>query len=323
MNEAAPPSLSAPSESFRSGFVALLGEPNVGKSTLLNALLDFKVAIVSPKPQTTRDRIFGIRTDETCQIVFVDTPGVMEPHDRFNEYLRDRALEALRGVDVVYRMIEPERANVPLPPAAAEALARCRRPVFLVVNKCDLLDESKATEKELHAAAAAADGVEYAGVFRVSALERTGLDSLIEATRFLLPEGPPLYDPEQMTDRDLRFLAAEIVREKVLAHTAQEIPYAVATRTEEFREREGAKHFVCVTIHVEHESQKPILIGAGGAMLKKIGSEARPDIEQLCGHPVFLELRVKVRKNWRKNEDALREFGFRPEGRGRQRRRKA
>jgi GTP-binding protein Era len=163
--------------------------------------------------------------------------------------------------------------------------------------------------------------VDYAGVFHISALQRTGLVPLIEASRAFLPEGPPLYDPEQVTDRDLRFLAAEIVREKVLAHTEHEIPYSVATRTEEFRERAEGKHHVRVAIYVEHESQKPIVIGAGGAMLKRIGSEARPEIEEMAGHPVFLELWVKVRKNWRKDDDALREFGYKPE-KGRTKRRR-
>lgn len=287
---------------YRSGFVALLGEPNVGKSTLVNALLDFKVAIVSPKPQTTRDKITGIYSDESCQIVFVDTPGVMEPKDIFNENLRNRALEALEGADAVYHLIEAARPR-PLPAVVQEALGRTRKPIFLVANKVDLLPTGTQPEFPFDLAA-------YREVFVISALERQGLDALLAATRALLPKGPPLYDPEQMTDRDLRFLAAEIVREKVLSNTEQEIPYSVATQTEVFEEHPGRKHLVRVVIHVEHESQKAIMIGQGGGMLRKIGSEARAEIETLADHPVFLELWVKVRKNWRKDENALREFGY-------------
>ncbi|HUT23594.1 MAG TPA: GTPase Era [Sumerlaeia bacterium] len=309
------PSAGAENE-FRSGFVALLGEPNVGKSTLLNAILDFKVAIVSHKPQTTRDRIAGIYTDDSRQIVFIDTPGVMEPRDRFNECLRDRALEAVEGADVVYHLVEAPDPR-PLPPAASAALERLDKPVLLVANKSDRIlgkgDWEGGACAALWGEKTASFNLElYRGVFFISALRRKGLEPLLDATRALLPVGPPLYDPDQMTDRDLRFLASEIVREKILEHVHQEVPYAVATRTEEFREREGGKRYVRVAIFVEHDSQKAIVVGKGGAMLRQIGSAARPEIEALAEHPVYLELWVKVRKNWRKRDSALREFGFRP-----------
>jgi GTP-binding protein Era len=305
-----------PAEGFRCGFVALLGEPNVGKSTLLNAILDFKVAIVSHKPQTTRDRITGIYTDDSCQILFADTPGVMEPRDRFNECLRDRALEAVEGADVVYHLVEAP-APRPLPPAASAALERLRKPVLLVANKSDRIQGKGDWEGSARAALggegmASFDLELYRDVFFISALRRKGIEPLLDATRALLPVGPPLYDPDQLTDRDLRFLASEIVREKILEHAHQEVPYAVATRTEEFCEREGGKHYVRVAIYVEHDSQKAILVGKGGAMLREIGAAARPEIEALADHPVYLELWVKVRKNWRKRDSALREFGFRP-----------
>lgn len=297
---------------FRSGFVAFLGEPNVGKSTLLNAILDFKVAIVSPKPQTTRDKIHGIYTDKACQIVFSDTPGVMEPHDRLNVCLRDRALEALGGTDVIYHMVDA-RAVKPLPEVADESLTHIRKPLFLVVNKCDQIEQftpALSVEEMLLLIDMPLDPKRYDRIFFISALERTNLEALLAATRELMPKGPPLYDPDQMTDRDMRFLAAEIVREKVLANTAKEVPYCVATKTELFMEDRGEKHYVRVVIYVEHESQKSILIGQDGQMLKKIGSEARPEIEAMADHPVYLELWVKVSKNWRKNDNALREFGY-------------
>jgi len=320
-------------EGFRSGFVAFLGEPNVGKSTLLNALLDFKVAIGSPKPQTTRDRILGIYTDDRCQAVFVDTPGVMDPQDRFNECLRDSALEALREADAVCHLVDASAPRV-LPAAAAEAVRLTRKPLFLVVNKTDCLPQAEALigqkesqERRRAWEAMAPEGWPsnaYADVLFLSALEKNGLPALVEAVREVLPEGPPLYDPATLTDRPMRFLAAEIVRQKVLEHCHQEVPYAVATRTEEFIERPNGKFLVRVCIYVEHDSQKAIVIGHNGTMLRTIGQEARVEIEEMADHPIFLELWVKVLKNWRKKEHALQEFGYKtplPKDRKRRRRR--
>jgi GTPase len=317
--------MAPPDQEYRSGFVALLGEPNVGKSTLLNKLLDFKVAIVSPKPQTTREAVRGIYSTDDCQIVFVDTPGVMEPRDKFNECLRDSALHALEGADAAYHLIEASQPHA-LPPAAAEALAHLRKPVFLVVNKSDLLPGFRA--KKDPAALLQEMNLPfgtnfYREVFFVSALTGKGLDRLLRATRDLLPEGAPLYDPDQFTDRDLRFLAAEVVREKVLENTSKEVPYAVATQTEAFVEEPGRKHLIRVGIYVEHDSQKAIVIGRGGEMLRRIGAQARPEIEAICDHPVFLELWVKVRKNWRKDENALREFGYRDAAATREKKRRS
>lgn len=308
---------------FRTGFVALLGEPNVGKSTLLNALLDFKVSIVSPKPQTTRDRVAGIYNDPFCQIIFLDTPGVMDPKDRFNEILRDNAVGALENADSIYHMVDAARP-CPLPERVAEALARSRAAVFLVANKADTVagfNGGLAAEEWLKQVGISLDRGRYGGrVFCISAALRVGLDALLAATRETLPCGPPLFDQDQVTDRDMRYLAAEIVREKVLAHTEQEIPYAVATQTESFIEREESKHFVRVLIFVEHESQKGIVIGEGGSLLRTIGAEARREIEEMADHEVFLELWVRVRKNWRKKENDLRDFGYQQARKGKKKR---
>ncbi len=316
-------------EGFRSGFVAILGEPNVGKSTLLNEALDFKVAIVSPKAQTTRDRLSGIYTDDRCQIVFVDTPGVMEPADKFNECLRDTALEALEGADVVLHMVDATRP-LALPEAAEKAMKNIGTPRLLVVNKTDRLpqsdeafavastDEKRAyVEDKLHLPFPSAD---YEDICFISALKGEGLDGLLDKIYTRLPVGPYLYDPEQLTDRDMRFLAAEIVREKVLKFLEQEVPYSVATKTEDFVENTDRKHVIRITIFVEHESQKSIVIGKKGAMLRKIGSAARPEIEELTDHPVYLELWVKVRKKWRKREASLREFGYQSQAASKRRR---
>jgi GTPase len=317
-------------EGFRSGFVAILGEPNVGKSTLLNKALNFKVAIVSPKAQTTRDRLSGIYTDERCQIVFVDTPGVMEPADKFNECLCDTALEALEGADAVLHMVDATRP-LALPEAAAKTIKKIDTPLLLIVNKTDRLPQSKEAfaqestdekrayvENKLHLPFPSKD---YEDVCFTSALKGEGLDDMLEKIYTRLPVGPYLYDPEQMTDRDIRFLAAEMVREKVLKFLEQEVPYSVATKTEDFVEKPGRKHLVRVTIFVEHESQKSIVIGKNGTMLRKIGSAARPEIEEMADHPVFLEIWVKVRKKWRKREASLREFGYQSQS-GSKRRRK-
>lgn len=290
---------------FRSGFAALLGEPNVGKSTLLNAILDFKIAIVTPKPQTTRDAIRGVYTDKRKQIVFVDTPGVMEPQDTFNTYLRDRALEEIENADIALHLVEAPNPR-PLPEAAQKTLTRLATPAILVATKADLLNKKFQPEKTR------LDLTLYQSIHLLSGVTREGIDSLLEAVAKHLPEGDCLYDPDQITDRDMRYLAAEIVREKILQLAHQEVPYAVATQTEEFKERQQGKYFLRVIIYVEHESQKGILIGNRGEMLRAIGAAARPDIEAITDHSVYLELWVKVRNKWRKKEHALREFGYKP-----------
>lgn len=313
-SDAAQTVIQSPPAPFRSGFAALLGEPNVGKSTLVNALTQFKVAITSPKPQTTRHAIKAIYNDDNAQIVFVDTPGVMTPADRLNECLLSNALDTLEGADAVLHLVEA-LAPRSLPENALKALQQAKKPVLLIVNKSDLLPgflENRPQEELLKNWKCPFPLAPYRRVVFVSAAREGGLDSLLAAVKPLMPEGEPLYDPDQLTDRDLRFLVAEAVREKVLRNANQEIPYAVAAVTETFQENPGRKHLIRVVLHVESESQKAILIGRNGEMLRKIGADARPEIEEICDHPVFLELWVKVRKNWRKKEEALREFGYTP-----------
>jgi GTP-binding protein Era len=306
---------------FRSGFCAILGHPNVGKSTLMNRVIEFKVAITNPKPQTTRDQITGIFNNETCQIAFVDTPGVMDPQDALNECLRDRAIESIEKADVVMHLIDAKSPR-PLPDAAEKALVQTRKPLLLVLNKIDTIDGFDPEAPGVVLDRLPFDVRRYRKILYVSALKGNGIDGLVEAIREQLPESPPLYDPEQITDRDLRFLAAEAVREKVLECLRYEVPYAVATRTEEYKEREDGKDFIRVLIFVEHESQKAILIGGAGEMLRRIGSLARPDIEELADKPIYLELWVKVLKNWRKKDFYLREFGYKTASKKRTRRKR-
>jgi GTP-binding protein Era len=289
---------------FRSGYAAILGKPNAGKSTLMNALVGMKIAIVSDKPQTTRDRIGGILTGEDYQIVFVDMPGVIVPRDRLNEALMARVEEAIEHVDVLLHLADATDTEPPNERLAG-LLARTRcRARLLVLNKTDLLgpDRQDRLPPGLDAGA-------YAATVRVSALRRSGLDELVAAIVRHLPPGPLYFDPEQLSDRDERFFAAEAVREKVFLHLQQEVPYAVYTEVDTFEER-PQKDFIRIIIHVEHESQKGIVIGEGGRTLKRIGREAREEIEALTGRPAYLELWVKVRKNWRRREPDLARFGF-------------
>jgi len=291
---------------FRAGFVAIAGKPNVGKSTLMNALIGAKIAPVSRRPQTTRVHLKGILMRRDCQIVFVDTPGLIQPRDRFNECLLEQAAGALEDVDLLYHLVEPDDLS-PLADEVASVLWRLNCSKFLVVNKVDRL-RSSATDWPQSIKAVTPY---YDEVFSISALTGQGLEQLLARTVARMPEHPPYYDGDYLTDRDERFLVAEIVREKLFELTEQEIPYSIATRVEEFKEHSGRKHFIRVIIYVERESQKKLVVGAEGQLLKKVGEQARTDIEKLIDHPVYLELWVKVRKNWRKNEAELRRFGYR------------
>lgn len=307
--EAVPTDAAAPADNFKSGFIAILGKPNAGKSTLMNAIVGEKVAITSDKPQTTRDRIAGIFTTAEFQMVFLDTPGVLNPEDRFNEALVYRAADAMQGVDVIYHLVDAGDREPPNE-RLLQVLRKVPRSVkrFLVINKIDKsFRGSSQTTKPF-----APPGIEvgdYDELFMISALKKQGLDTLINHTLNHLKTGPLYYDAEQVSDKDLRFLVAEIVREKVFRRTGAEIPYSVYTETEEFNERPG-KDFIRVVIYTERDSQKGILIGESGRVLKDIGQDARRAIEQLTGKPCFLELWVKVRKDWRKKEFDLNNFGF-------------
>ena len=290
---------------FRAGFVAIAGKPNVGKSTLMNALIGAKIAPVSRRPQTTRVLLKGILTRSDCQIVFVDTPGLIQARDRFNEYLLEQAFEALEDVDLLYHLVEADDST-PFSDDVATVIQSMTCPRFLVVNKMDRL----ASSVGIHSAPMEAIKSHYDEVFRISALTGQGLDDLLARTVARLPDHPPYYDGDDLTDRDERFLAAEIVREKLFELTEQEVPYSIATVVDEFKERPDRKHFIRVVIFVERESQKKLVVGAKGQVMKKVGEQARADIEKLIDHPVYLELWVKVRKNWRKNETELRRLGY-------------
>lgn len=294
---------------FRSGFVALLGRPNVGKSTLVNALLGQKVAAVSPKPQTTRRRQLGILTTDSAQIVFVDTPGLHQARHKLGEFLNQEARESIEDVDAILFIVdcsvEPTEEDK-LVADLLEGISR-RIPRMLVLNKIDLVPAEALSAR----AEAYSDLVSQAKALKVSAAKTTGLDELLEALIQFLPARPPEYPEDQVTDSYERDIAADLIREAALLKLRDEVPHGIAVRVDEFKERENGMAYIAATIFVERESQKGIVIGEGGQMLKRIGTAARGEIEKMGGRPVYLELRVKVLKDWRKDENALKRFGYR------------
>ncbi len=291
---------------FKCGFIALIGYPNVGKSTLLNRLVGGKIAITSPKPQTTRFRLLGIVNQPIAQMLFLDTPGILEPKGPLNASLAQAALTALAEADVVVWLTEPRapdlRDTVLLP-----HLRRLQRPLLVAINKIDTVSKTKLLPliQIFHQAFPAAI------IIPLSALLGDGLTELQAEIAKLLPASPPLYPPDQDTEASERFLAAEFIRERVLHHAREELPHAVAVAVEEFDEsRRPDLVRIRAVIYVERESQKAIIIGKQGSLLKAIGVEARLEIEALLGARVFLDLWVKVWKNWRKDPRALRTLGF-------------
>lgn len=291
------------------GQVALVGRPNTGKSTLLNQLLGWKVSIVSDKPQTTRTRILGVRTSPEAQIVFVDTPGIHRPGYRLNERMMAEVLAALREVDLILHLIDVSEPLGKGEEYAVELVrsAPCRR--FLLLNKVDKINKGKVLPliEEF-----SRRGV-YDEIFPISALTGENLDRLLEKMIEVLPEGEAAYPQDFLTNQSERFLVSEIIREKVLLHTRQELPYVTAVLVEEFDESRREEGFVRISasILVEKDGQKKIVIGRGGKMIKQIGTEARKEIEQVLGVPrVYLELYVKVEPDWRNREYLLDELGL-------------
>lgn len=294
---------------MKSGFVALVGRPNAGKSTLLNRLVGQKLAIVSDKPQTTRNRIRGVRNFPEGQVVFVDTPGLHRPLYRLNVRMVDAALDALREVDVVAAVVDAAERPGAGDRYLMDILRKLQKPKVLALNKVDLV----AKEQLLPLIARYSETVGFDDVVPISAQTGDNVPRLEAVLLAHLPEGEPFYDEDYLTDQPERFFVAELVREQVLQHTRAELPFATAVVVDRFEEADenGLLRFYC-TILVERESQKPIVVGRGGAMIKTIGTSARHELERFFGARVYLDLRVKVRADWREDERVLDELGLPP-----------
>ncbi len=294
---------------FRAGFVCLFGRPNVGKSTLLNRLVGEKLAIVSPRPQTTRTRITGIKNGPGWQVVFVDTPGLTEGGGPLGEFMVKTIQRSLEEVDLVCLLVPATATPGELDEGSLKALAGFRAPVFCCLTKADLV---RPKTRLLPLIEAHRRQYPFREVLPISAMDGTNCERLLELIVEVLPEHPAYFPPDTLTDQPETFFVAEVVREKIFRFTHQEIPYACAVRVEELIERQGdePRLYIRGSIFVEQVSQRGILIGRGGAMLKKIGSAARRDLEAFFGIPVYLELKVEVRRRWRRDERALRELGF-------------
>lgn len=293
-------------DKHKSGFIAVIGRPNVGKSTLINRLIGQKIAIMSDKPQTTRNRILCILTKPDAQFVFLDTPGIHKPKHKLGQYMVKAAEGTLKEVDAIFFVVDATERMGAGEHYILERLKATNRPVILAVNKLDLIER----ENVLPIIANYTEKYSFAGVVPISAKEDVNLDSLLEEAKKYLPEGPQYYPEDMVTDQPERLITAELIREKALQLTRDEIPHAIAVDIDEMTTRSNGTVFIRATIYVERESQKGIVIGNRGAMLRQIGGLARKDVEMLLGAKVFLDLWVKVRKDWRNRDNALREFGL-------------
>jgi len=294
----------------RSGYVAILGLPNAGKSTLLNALLGQKIAITNKKPQTTRKKILGILSDKNYQIIFLDTPGILSPSYLLQEKMMEEVALSVNDSDVILLLIDVKKDPIGNETFnqkfVLENLNKERRKIVLLLNKIDLIQQKEAVRLVEHFESMN----KFNAVIPISATENFNLDKLIETIVDELPEGPSYYPEDIVADENERFFVSEIVREQILELYREEIPYSVEVLINEFKEREENKDYISAEIVVERDTQKAIIIGKGGTAIKKLGQIAREAIEQFLQREVFLELRVKVRKNWRSDENLLKQFGY-------------
>lgn len=295
-------------EGYKSGFVSIIGRPNVGKSTFLNKVIGQKIAIMSDKPQTTRNKIQGVYTELDSQIIFIDTPGIHKPKHKLGDFMMKIATNTLREVDIILFMVNVEEGFGRGDEFIIEKLQETKQPVFLILNKIDKVHP----DNLLTVIHQYKDLYPFAEIIPISALQGNNVETLLEQIKKYLPEGPQYYPENQVTDHPERFIITELIREKVLHLTREEVPHSIAVVMDSLEKREGGNTiYVSATIIVERSSQKGIIIGKQGSMLKEVGKRARTDIEALLGTKVFLELWVKVQKDWRNKLSNLRDFGFR------------
>lgn len=298
---------------MKSGFVSIIGRPNVGKSTLLNAFLGQKIVITSPKPQTTRNRILGILTETEeegrgvpCQIVFQDTPGVHKPKDGMNRFMMAEVGQALKDVDVILMLIDISEGVGKGDQYIFDWIREHSAVKVLALNKIDRVEDKTVLE----AIASIAEKETFSSIHPISALHSTGVAELQAAIKAALPEGPLYYEDDIVTDRPERFIVGEIIRERIFDYFQEEIPYSAAVIVEEMKEREQGKQYIRASILVERDTQKAVLIGKGGSAIKEVGRQSREEIQQALGYDCYLELFVKVRRNWRKDGTMLKELGY-------------
>ena len=292
---------------YKSGFVAVIGRPNVGKSTLINHIIGQKIAIMSDKPQTTRSRIQCIFNIDNAQMIFLDTPGIHKPKHKLGEYMLKAAEGTLKEVDVIFFVVDATEKFGGGENYIIERLkSSTNKPVILVINKIDLINR----EQSLPLIESYSGKYDFAAIIPISAIDGTNVENLIQEAVKYLPEGPQYYPSDMVTDQPERLIIAELVREKVLHLTEDEVPHSIAVDVDEMKKRKNGDTYIRATIYVERDSQKGILIGKNGEMLKNIGKLARPEIEMLIGTKVYLDLWIKVKKNWRNSPGAIQNFGL-------------
>ena len=292
---------------FKSGFITIIGKPNVGKSTLMNAMIGEKIAITSYKPQTTRNKITSILTTDEYQMVFLDTPGIHKPKNKLGEYMMKEVKAAFQDIDVLLFLVEPKE-NSELIKEHVELLKSIKKPVILVINKVDTVKNAELLEfidKTIKV-------YDFEEIVPVSAIKNKNVDTLKEVIKNLLPEGPLYYAEDMITDKTEREIAGEIIREKALLYMQDEIPHGIAVMIDKMKEEKNLIRIEAI-IYCERESHKGIIIGKGGSMLKKIGTKAREELERFLDSKVFLEMKVKVKDNWRDSDNLLKSFGFKEE----------
>ncbi|MCI1821027.1 GTPase Era [Megasphaera sueciensis] len=296
-------------QKFKSGFVAVVGRPNVGKSTLINTIIKQKVTIVSDKAQTTRNRILCIHSDDACQIIFLDTPGIHKPKHKLGQFMDEAAFSSMKDIDAVLFLVSGNEKKGPGDQFIIHKLENTKAPVFLIINKTDVMNRGDVLQKITEYSSL----YPFSQIIPVSARTGENVEVILEELKKILPEGPKYFPEDMITDQPERLLVAEIVREKLFRCMQEEIPHAIAVYVDEMKTRGNAKVYIRMTVYVERESQKHIVIGKNGTVLKKVGQLARQEIENILGSPVFLDIWVKVKRDWRNQASALSEFGYKNE----------